>query len=308
MAPLVLALTGVFGSTFTITLLLHRLLFGESIRMSERLTEVVGTAPVSIRQQELSFPLFHRFIKPVVAGLAKVLVRHMPAVGAETLEKRLTEAGRPWNLSGRELLAIKYVLAGLNALALMELWKLAGQAALQSAVMALVGGIAGWLLPDAVLSSKARQRREQVEKSLPDVLDLITVCVEAGLGFDAALVKVVEKSKGVLADELFQVLQEIRMGKPRREALREMADRMAVEDLSNFVGSIIMAEQLGISIGNVLRSQSKEARQKRRQRVEEMAMKAPVKMLLPMVIFIFPAVFIVLLGPAAIQIMRAFGL
>jgi len=171
-----------------------------------------------------------------------------------------------------------------------------------------LGCVAGWLLPDVVLSSKVRQRKEQVEKSLPDVLDLITVCVEAGLGFDAAMVKVVEKSKGVLADELSLVLQEIRMGKPRREALREMADRIAVDDLSNFVGSVIMADQLGISIGNVLRTQSKEARQKRRQRVEEAAMKAPVKMLIPMVIFIFPAVFIVLLGPAAIQIMRAFGL
>jgi tight adherence protein C len=308
MASMALALIGVFGTTFTFTLLLHRWLFGESIRMSKRVTEVVGAAPVSIRQQELSFPLFHRFIKPMLAGVAKVLVRHIPAAGTETLEKRLIEAGRPWNLSPRELLAIKYVLAGLSALGLMKLWKLAGQTPVQSAVMAFLGCVAGWLLPDVVLSSKVRQRKEQVEKSLPDVLDLITVCVEAGLGFDAAMVKVVEKSKGVLADELSLVLQEIRMGKPRREALREMADRIAVDDLSNFVGSVIMADQLGISIGNVLRTQSKEARQKRRQRVEEAAMKAPVKMLIPMVIFIFPAVFIVLLGPAAIQIMRAFGL
>jgi tight adherence protein C len=119
--------------------------------------------------------------------------------------------------------------------------------------------------------------------------------------------KVTEKYKGVLAEELSLVLQEVRMGKPRREALREMAERLAVDDLSNFVGSIIMAEQLGIGIGKVLRLQSKESRQKRRQRVEEMAMKAPVKMLIPMVMFIFPAVFIVLLGPAVIQIMRAFG-
>lgn len=308
MASMSLALIGVFGTTFILTMLLHRWLFGASIRMSERVTEVVGAAPVSIRQQELSFPLFQRFIKPMLAGVAKVLVRRLPANGTETLEKRLLEAGRPWSLSPREFLAIKYVLAGLGALGFMELWKLAGQTLVQSTVMAFLGGVAGWLLPDLVVSSKIRQRKEQVEKSLPDVLDLITVCVEAGLGFDAALVKVVEKSRGVLADELFQVLQEIRMGKPRREALREMADRVGVDDLSSFVGSVIMAEQLGISIGNVLRSQSKEARQKRRQRVEEAAMKAPVKMLIPMVVFIFPAVFIVLLGPAAIQIMRAFGL
>jgi tight adherence protein C len=118
---------------------------------------------------------------------------------------------------------------------------------------------------------------------------------------------VVDKSKGVLPDELFIVLEEIRMGKPRREALRDMADRLAVDDFSNFVGSVIMAEQLGISIGKVLRLQSKEVRLKRRQSVEELAMKAPVKMLIPMVFFIFPAIFVVLLGPAAIQIMRVFG-
>lgn len=304
---LILVLIGVFGSVFTITLLLYRWVFGESIRMSKRVTEVVGSAPIPIRQQELSFPLFQRFIKPILTGMTGALARYMPAAGTETLEKRLLEAGRPWNLSPRELLAVKYVLSGMGALILIELGKLLGQSAIQSAVMAFAGCIAGWMLPDVVINYKIRQRKGQVEKNLPDVLDLITVCVEAGLGFDAALAKVVEKSGGVLADELYQVLQEIRMGKPRREALREMAERVAVDDLSNFVGSIIMAEQLGVSIGNVLRLQSKESRQKRRQHVEETAMKAPVKMLIPMVMFIFPAVFIVLLGPAAIQIMRVFG-
>jgi len=152
-----------------------------------------------------------------------------------------------------------------------------------------------------------RQRKEQVCKELPEILDLLTVCIEAGLGFDGALKKVVEKSKGVLADELYIVLQEISMGKPRKNALRDMADRLAVDDFSNFVGSIIMAEQLGISIGNVMRLQARDVRQKRRQRVEEQAMKAPVKMLVPMVFFVFPAIFIVLLGPAIIQIMRVFA-
>lgn len=133
------------------------------------------------------------------------------------------------------------------------------------------------------------------------------MCIEAGLGFDGAMVKVVEKSEGVLPGELHLVIQEIRMGKPRRKALREMAERLGVDELSSFVGSVIMAEQLGIGMGNVLRMQSKEIRQKRRQRVEETAMKAPVKMLIPMVMFIFPAIFIILLGPAALQIMRVFG-
>lgn len=304
---LVLILTGVFGGVFTCTLLIYLWIFGESIKMSRRVTAVVGAAPIPIRQQELSSPLFQRFIRPILAGLAGVFARYVPAAREEILEKRLIEAGRPFNLSPREFMVIKYMLAGLSAFALKTLWQFTGQTTVQSAVMAVAGGAFGWLLPDAGINSKIRRRKEQVEKQLPDILDLITVCVEAGLGFDAALMKVTEKYKGVLAEELSLVLQEVRMGKPRREALREMAERLAVDDLSNFVGSIIMAEQLGIGIGKVLRLQSKESRQKRRQRVEEMAMKAPVKMLIPMVMFIFPAVFIVLLGPAVIQIMRAFG-
>ena len=126
-----------------------------------------------------------------------------------------------------------------------------------------------------------------MRKELPEVLDLLTVCIEAGLGFDGAINKVVDKSKGVLPNELSIVLQEIRMGKPRRDSLRDMANRLSVDDFSNFVGSVIMAEQLGISIGKIMRLQSREIRQKRRQCIEELAMKAPVKMLLPLVLFIF---------------------
>ena len=179
---------------------------------------------------------------------------------------------------------------------------------MQTLVLLIAACMLGWLLPDVLINSKGRERKEQVSKELPEVLDLLTVCIEAGLGFDGAIKKVVDKSKGVLPDEMAIVLQEIRMGKPRRDALRDMADRLVVDDFSNFVGSVIMAEQLGISMGKVLRLQSKDVRQKRRQRVEEMAMKAPVKMLLPMVFCIFPAIFVVLLGPAAIQIMKVFGM
>ena len=134
--------------------------------------------------------------------------------------------------------------------------------------------------------SKTTAKRK-VRKELPEVLDLLTVCIEAGLGFDGAIKKVVDKSKGVLPDELSIVLQEIRMGKPRRDSLRDMANRLSVDDFSNFVGSVIMAEQLGISMGKIMRLQSREIRQKRRQCIEELAMKAPVKMLIPMVFLYF---------------------
>ncbi len=142
---------------------------------------------------------------------------------------------------------------------------------------------------------------------MPDVLDLLTVSVEAGLGFDAALLKVVEKQKGVLADELMRVLQEIKMGRPRRESLRDLAKRnKPAEDLNNVVASLVQADQLGISIGGVLRNQAKQIRQKQRQRAEEKAQKAPVKMMIPLVFFVFPTIFIIVLGPAVIQIMDMF--
>uniref|UniRef100_UPI003B75D396 type II secretion system F family protein n=1 Tax=Desulforadius tongensis TaxID=1216062 RepID=UPI003B75D396 len=304
-----LTVIGIFGLMLTGTLLIQQLVFGERIRMRQRVNDVVGSspAPAPIRQQELSAPLYQRAIKPALNRLGRLMSKYIPVAREASLAKKLIEAGNPGNLAPRELMVIKYLLAGSGALALWFLAGTLGKNFAQGTMMALVGVITGWLLPDVILNSKIRQRKEEVEKKLPDVLDLLTVSVEAGLGFDGALVKVVEKSKGVLADEFVQVLQESKMGKPRREALRDMAGRIGVNDLSNFVGSVILADQLGISIGKVLRLQSKEMRQKRRQRAEEKAMKAPVKMLIPMVLFIFPAIFIILLGPAIIQIMRAFG-
>ena len=143
-----------------------------------------------------------------------------------------------------------------------------------------------------------------MRRSLPDVLDLLTISVEAGLGFDAAVLRVTEKLGGVLGEEFSRVLQETKMGKSRREALRDMAARVGVDDVSSFVNAVIQAEQLGVSIGSVLRLQSQAMRVKRRQRAEEAALQAPVKMLFPLIFFIFPGLFVVLLGPAVIQIME----
>lgn len=301
-------LIGIFGFVLTSTLLAHQLIFGERIRMTKRLDAVVGSpAPTPIRQQELSAPLYQRAIKPALVGLSNMLVKYIPIAREAQLAQKLLEAGNPGNLAPREIMVIKYLSAAAVSCLLWFFAQSLDKNFIQCLLLALVGIPSGWLLPDMFLNSKSRQRKEDVEKALPDVLDLLTVSVEAGLGFDGALVKVVQKSNGVLADEFVQVLQEAKMGKPRREALRDMANRVAVDDLSNFVGSVILADQLGISIGNVLRLQSKDIRQKRRQRAEEKAMKAPVKMLIPMVMFIFPAIFVILLGPALIQISKAFG-
>jgi tight adherence protein C len=302
-----LAVAGVFGITIIGTLALHRIIFGERIRMARRVDEVMGApAAPAVREEELAAPLYQRVIRPAMATLAGKLIRYLPATREEALVKKMHEAGNPGSLAPRELLVIKYVLAMAIAVVLGVLTEMMGKTGIQVFLLALAGIPLGWMLPDLFLQSRARQRKEEVKKNLPDTLDLLTVSVEAGLGFDGALMKVVEKSRGVLADEFVQVLREVKMGKVRSEALRDMAERLNVNDLSNFVGSVILADRLGISIGNVLRVQSNQMRQKRRQRAEEKAMKAPVKMLIPMVLFIFPAIFVVLLGPAAIQIMKAF--
>jgi len=163
----------------------------------------------------------------------------------------------------------------------------------------------GYYLPGSWLGSKIRQRQKEILKSLPDALDLLTICVEAGLSFDAAMAKVVEKWDNELSRAFARVLQEIQLGKLRREALRNMADTMDIRDVSNFVAALIQADQLGVSIAKVLRIQSDQMRVRRRQRAEELARQAPIKMIIPIVFLIFPALFIILLGPGVLSIIRS---
>jgi len=163
-----------------------------------------------------------------------------------------------------------------------------------------------FVLPDIWLSSVGRARKTEINDSLPDLLDLLTVSVEAGLGFEQALKHSSEKMKGKISDEVKRMLQEMRVGKKRSEALRDMSDRVEIPDLTSFAAAMIQADQLGVSVADVLRVQSDAMRQKRRQRAEEAAMKAPLKLLFPLVFFIFPTLFIILLGPAFISIMENF--
>ncbi len=156
-----------------------------------------------------------------------------------------------------------------------------------------------------LLSSRIKRRQDIILKAMPDALDLLTVCVEAGLGFDQAMVKVSEKWENELSLAFERVIQEVRLGKLRREALRDMADRMDLSDMTSFVAAIIQADQLGVSMGKVLRIQSDQMRMKRRQRAEKKAHEAPVKMLIPMAFLIFPAIYIVLLGPAVLILMNS---
>lgn len=295
-----------FVEFFLLTILIIRVISRGRLEVEKRVTEVVGNRIPSVREQELTKnTLYKRAIKPVFKKISQFLTRMMPAEKEAELAKKIEQAGISDKIAPRELLTLKYFIAAGTAILFWKLGDILGKDIIQSALMGFCGLGVGWFLPDFYINRKCLMRKQEIEKTLPDVLDLLTVSVEAGLGFDGALMKVVEKSKGVLSDELTIMLKEIKMGKPRTEALRDMSRHADVDDLSIFTGSVILADQLGISIGNVLRLQSEQIRQKRRQRAEEAAMKAPVKILFPMVFFIFPALFVVILGPAAIQLSNA---
>lgn len=253
-------------------------------------------------REKLSLPLGERLLKPGLKRLTQTFSRWMPSKTSDTLSQRLIRAGNPGGLSASEFVALQYALTfGLALMAVFISLFLTTKISNRISLAALCG-IAGYLLPDLVLRYRVRQRQETAVNTLPDSLDLLLVSIEAGMGFDGALQKVTEKSKGMLGQEFTRLLNEVRMGKPRREALRDLSDRIGAEEFASFVGAIIQSEQLGVSMGNILRLQAGQLRQKRRQKAEEKAMKAPIKMLIPLVLFIFPTIFIVLLGPAAIQL------
>jgi tight adherence protein C len=285
-----------FCTIYLLVLALYLLLNQKREHLFNRLKQISlsHTQQRKEEEDELNKPFAERVIRPMIKRASSLTGRLMPARSRKKLEQALQEAGNPWNLKAQEYQALQYALAVVCFLAG---WLISGKV-----ISGVALGIIAYLFSWTFLSMKARTRKAEIMKELPDILDLLTVSVEAGLGFDAALVKVIDKMGGVLPFELRTVIQEIRMGKARREALWDVGERLAVEDVKLFTSSINQADMLGISIGNVLRNQSNQARIRRRQRVEEQAMKAPVKMLFPLIFFIFPSIFIVLLGPAAIQI------
>ena len=255
-------------------------------------------------EMDLAKPLFIRLFEPVIIKLSGIIFRLTPQNMRAQIERLLESAGNPGNLKMKDYLVIKMlVMIGLPLL----VYLLFGASNLPMGLMTIIASfLLALILPGFILKRLATARQLKITDSLPDNLDLLTVSVEAGLGFDQALLKLVEKTKGPLTEEFKRVLSEIRIGKPRRESLREMSIRTGVEDLQNFVVAIIQADQLGVSIGNVLRIQSKQLRQKRRLKAEERAQKAPIKMLIPMIVFIFPCLFIILLGPGILQLIDNF--
>lgn len=262
----------------------------------------------SLKNEEnvLNQPLFVRIIRPVLDDISKTVLKIAPKEVIGALEKKVIMAGNPFNLDVKDWINMQVIVMLCIPLATILIGYFRNTN-IRSMLFILIVEIAlGILMPILILNKKTSDRQKKIRNSLPDVLDLLTVSVEAGLGFDGALAKVIDKMPGPLADEFDNVLQEMKVGKQKREALKDMADKICIDDLTSFIGSVIQADQLGVSIGNVLRIQSEQMRQKRRQRAQEKAMKAPIKMLIPMVLFIFPTIFSVLMGPVVIRLMDTF--
>ena len=257
---------------------------------------------------ELEGSFVERVIFPAIRALLQFLGRLAPSKSLESINDQLTMAGRPGNLTAVDFLGIRILSLIICAALGVVLARVLGAGNPKMALLAIGGCLVlGYLVPNMWLQSTMKKRREAIQCSLPDALDMLTICVEAGLAFESALQRVAEQWEGALSDELARVVSEIRLGVPRTQTLRRLAYRCNTPDMSSFVAVLVQADSMGTSIAQVLRSQSDQIRILRRQRAEEKANKAPIKVLLVMVAFIFPAIFVVILGPAIPRIMEAFG-
>jgi len=270
-----------------------------------RLTQLGTMQAKNLEELELQAPFLERTLRPLAGRLTGRMSRVASSSFQERTEKRLALAGNPGNLRVADWLGIKAVGAVGGAVLFLLLFGVLGLLGLPPVLRILMGVIGlmfGYTIPEFWLGGRVKKRQHAILLQIPDALDLLTISVRAGLGFDAALGKIVEKMEGPLVDEFRRALAEVRVGKARREALRDIVPRTEVPPLTNFLGAIIQAEQLGVSISKVLQVQSEQLRIERRQRAEEQAAKAPIKMLFPLVGCIFPSLFIVILGPAIILI------
>jgi len=260
----------------------------------------IAVRPRSLEELELQRPLSDRTLKPIIRGLASLMARFYPANTMKAMPLKLKRAGME-TTSAEFFVGVKAFAAIVGAVAASALVNLMTSDGTQTIIAAIVGLVVGFMAPDFYLGNRAGGRGKQILETLPDALDLLTISVEAGLGFDAALVKVTEKLKGALSEEFKRAASEQRVGKSRQEALRGIQERVEQKELASFISAIIQADQLGVSMSKVLRIQSEQMRSERRQRAEEKAAKAPILIMLPTIGCIFPSLFIVILAPAALS-------
>jgi tight adherence protein C len=278
----------------------------QDVVIEERLSQYGHQRVLTLEEFELEQPFQDRVVLPMLRRLSRLGARFTPKRAMDSLRQELIEAGSPSGIGPTEYLGIRvFTSLGLGGMSLL-LFLLSDADLLMGLGLSAFLAVLGYMLPSFWLKRKISERKKEIQKAMPDAIDLLTISVEAGLGFDPALARVIEKWDNQLTQEFGRMLSEIRMGKSRREAMREMANRVNVDDLNVFTSSLIQADQLGVSISQVLRVQSQQMRMRRRQRAEEQAHKAPVKMLFPMVFLIFPSLYIVLLGPAVPRLLESF--
>jgi len=264
-----------------------------------------GGRPLTLEEIELSQPFGQRVLVPMINASARFVGRFTPQRTMEATRHNLEQAGNPNNWSPSQFVGVRGLAALLLGTLTFALTMLSTVGPLQRILFVLVMTLLGFMLPSIWLSRRIRRRQNEIVKTLPDAIDLLTISVEAGLPFDGAMQRVADKWDNEISRAFGRVLTELRVGKSRRDALRDMAERAGVPDVTTFVAALVQADQLGISIAKVLRIQSEQMRIKRRQRAEEKAHQAPVKMLIPMTFLIFPSIWIVIIGPAIIILKRS---
>jgi tight adherence protein C len=262
---------------------------------------------INLEQLELSQPFSERVIYPLARLLGELAIRFTPQNALVSISRKLELAGSPSQLDPTLFLSLQFFGAlGFGGLILAVFRLKESPAPLSEAMLYALGfGLLGFYFPQLWLGSKIARRQKGIRKAMPDALDLLTICVEAGLGFDAAMAKVSEKWQTELSMAFARVIQEVQLGKLRREAMRDMAERIGIPEMTSFVAAIIQSEQLGVSMAKVLHIQADQMRMKRRQYAEEEAHKAPLKMLIPMTLLIFPSLGIVLMTPAALRLLNS---
>ena len=275
--------------------------------LQARLAEYIQSGDVSsLEEIELSQPFSERVIIPIVKKVGEISARFTPQKAIQDTAKKMELAGNPWPIDAATFLAIRFILAVVIGGFVTAMIMLSPSPNFNDNAIYIFGAtFGGFYLPHLMLTSRITSRQKEIRKAMPDALDLLTICVEAGLGFDAALSKVSEKWDNQLSLAFARVIREIQLGKVRRDALKDMADRLDIAEMTSFVAAIIQSEQLGVSMAKILRIQADQMRMKRRQRAEEEAHQAPVKMVLPMALLMFPTIMIIVLTPAALQIMTS---
>ena len=276
--------------------------------LQQRLEEFAARGQTATLEEiELSQPFSERVIVPLARRLGDFVTRFTPQNALQTTAHRIELAGNPRGLDPTVFWASRFIVAFLFGGLFIFLFTvgLKDWSWMRKFVVIAFFMIIGFFIPELLLTSKINRRQKEIRKAMPDSLDLLTICVEAGLGFDGAMAKVSEKWDNELSLAFARALKEMQLGKLRREALRDMADRIGIPEMTSFVAAVIQSEQLGVSMAKVLRIQSDQMRVRRRQRAEEEAHKAPIKMLIPLALLIFPSICIVLMTPAFIMLMQS---